>query len=490
LNRGTIRSTVLSRRSWHADVDPAFLAEVNTVCIDGATKRLASEVPEAFLPDIETVFLLGDQDQSTLARTIAATTDPYVLSFGPVGTTQNILTNGTWDGLYHLEVFDAATGTNGTALRRQCREFFIGADPVTNVATYYVTIDRPWRNSTDTGYSFRLFQPSFYLRDNVTELVDGRVFDTSRQLLVALPEGFARRTSREDYRGQNKGRPEGFTRGEYFQLAAPNRAPVAAVPAPGGALTTWVGPEPLGTFSYRYTYVWGKKNFESAAPGGSYDPVWESAPSPETASVNVPVTASSPVISALTNIDFQLGFGDASTLRYAHSGLRKRIYRARTAVTSGGGFEQNVEYPGIYFFLDEVGGEVTTYTDDGSAIPDYHRRLPESRGYYAWSSMPHQDVAYEIDLRVYRRPLALLVDSDAPPIHPDFDDMFEDLVLARLCEMDKSPEASAMYEAKYQERLLAYRAKEASPAAFVPPEPWRPGPDYRDPYRYATYRST
>ena len=488
MNRGTIRSTVLSRRSWHADVDPAFLAEVNTVCIDGATKRLASEVPEAFLPDIETVFLLGDRDQSTLSRTIAATSDPYVLSLGSVGSSANVSTDGTWDGLYHVEVFDATLGATSTVLRRQCREFFTAPHPTTAVSTYYVTIDRPWRNNTDSGFSFRLFQPSFYLRDNVTELVDGRVFDTSRQLLVTLPEGFARRTSREDYRGQNKGRPEGFTRGEYFQLAAPNRTPSVTVPVVAG--DTWVGPEPLGTFTYRYTYVWGKKNFESAAPGGSYDPVWESAPSPETSSINVPTTSASPVISVMANIDHQLGFGDASTLRYTHSGLRKRIYRARTGVTSGGGFEQNVEYPGIYFFLAEVDGSVTPSTDDGSKIPDYHRRLPESRGYYSWSSMPHQDTAYEIDLRVYRRPLSLLVDSDAPPIHPDFDDMFENLVLARLCEMDKSPDASALYEAKYQERLLAYRAKEANPAAFVPPEPWRPGPDYRDPYRYSVYRSS
>lgn len=488
MNRGTIRSTVLSRRSWHADVDPAFVAEVNTVCIDGAVKRLASEVPEAFLPDNETVFLLGDLDQSTLTRSIAATTDPYVLSLGSVGTTTNVVTNGTWDGLYHIEVYDSAGGATSTVFRRQCREFFIAPDPVTGFSTYFVTIDRPWRNSTDTGLYFRLFQPSFYLRDNVTELVDGRVFDTSRQLLVTLPEGFSRRTSREDYRGQNKGRPEGFTRGEYFQLAAPNRAPVAALD--GQAAPVWVGPEPLGTFTYRYTYVWGKKSFESAAPGGTYDPVWESAPSPETSSVTATSMASRILVTALTNIDYQLGFGDAATLRYTHSGLRKRIYRARTAVTAGGGLEQNIEYPGIYFFLDEVGGEATTYADNGSKIPDYHRRLPESRGYYAWSSMPHQDTAYEIDLRVYRRPLSLLVDSDAPPIHPDFDDMFEDLVLARLCEMDKSPDASAMYEAKYQERLLAYRAKEANPSAFIPPEPWRPGPDYRDPFRYAVYRST
>jgi hypothetical protein len=483
MNRGTIRSTVLSRRSWHADVDAAFVEEVNTVCIDGALKRLASEVPEAFIPDRETVYLLADQDQDTLSRTVAATTDPYVLSFGLAGVAMAV--NGTADGLFHIEVVTS----DGRVLSRQCREFWLETTgPYAN--HYLVSIDHPWEDSTSTGMDFRLFQPYFYLRDNVTELVDGRIFDNARQLLTTLPAGFVRKTSQEDFRGTYRGRPEAFSRWEMFQLAAPNRTPTVAL-VPGAVPDPpWVGPEPVGAFSYRYTYVWGKKNFEVVAPGGGYDPTWESAPSPESASITVANLAAAVVVSTLTNIDFQLGFGTTGTVRKGHSGLRKRIYRARSAVTAGGGLETNLEYPNIYFFLAEVDGETTSYTDDGSVIPDYHRRLPESRGYYAWAPVPHQDATYRVDLRVYRRPLSLLVDSDAPPIHPDFDDLFENLVLARLCEMDKSPEAALVYENAYKERLLAYRAKEANPAALVPPEPWHPDRAFADSSRYTPYRSS
>lgn len=483
MNRGTLRDLVLSRRNWHADVDDDFEAEVNAL-INSAVKQLASDCPEAFSPDQETVHVLDDKTSDDLSRTLAATVDPHVLSFGAVGTATNIVTDGTWDGLYHVEV---TTSDGATTFRRQCREFFTAT--ISGTLCYCVSIDRAWRNNTDTAMTFRLHQPYFYLRDNVTQLVDGRIFDSTRQPLNILPAGWARETGWEDYQGQGKSRPESLARWDYFQIPAPNRAPTAALEDSLNP-PDWVGPEPMGTFKYRYTYVWGRKSFEVAAPSGTYDPVWESAPSPESNAFSVSDVAAAIEVSNLVNIDHQLGFALAGALRDGRSGLRKRIYRARTAVTAGGGFETDIEYPGIYFLLDEVDGLTTEYVDDGSRIPDYHRRLPESRGYYAWSTVPHQDRTYEIDLRVYRRPLSLLCDSDAPALQPEFDDMLEDLVLSRICEMDKSPQDAANYKASYQQRLEQYRAAKANPADFIPPRPWRPDHTYSDPYRYLPFRST
>jgi hypothetical protein len=469
MNRGVLRSNVLSRRSWHADVDTAFLAEVDTVCIDGAIKRLASEVPEAFIPDEERVILLPDQTHTTLSRTVSATDDPYVLSFGVVGSTNlTIVTDGTWDGLYHIEV--ASPDDDGVTFRYQCREFFIAGDPDTAANTYYVSLVRPWRNSTDEDMSFRLFQPHFFTRDDVTQVVDGRVYNNTQDTVLAVPAGSVRNLQSEDYQGQVVGRPVRISRWQHFQIPAPNRAPTGSSIA-----GSWVGPEAIGTFTYRYTYVWGRKDFQLVAPGGTYDPVWESSPSPETSAVTVASVAAVAEVTQMTNIDHMLNFDPVPALiRNGHSGLRKRIYRARTAVAAGGGNETRVEIAGIYYFLAEVNGDDPDYQDTGADVPDYFRRLPESQGYWAWAVHPHQDAAYEIDFRVYRRPPPLLSDSDAAPIHPDFEDMLEDLVLARLCELDKSPEAALVYENKFKERLLAYRAKEANPAAFVPPVPWTP----------------
>lgn len=482
MNRGTRRQMALSRRSWHADVDADFVEEVNTTAIDGAVKLLASKVPEAFIPDRETVYLYKDETDTTLARKVAATTDPYVLSFGLAAGGTSMKVDGTRDLITHIEVVSPDNGT--TIYTRVCREFWLQSGGAYD-GHYLVSIDRPWRNGTDTDMAFRLFRPFFYLRDNTTELIDGRVFDSSREPLYTLPAGYARRIGMEDYRGTVSGRPESFARWEHKQLAAPNRAPTAAL----GNLA-WLGPMPPGKRKYRYTYVWGKRDFELAAPSGTYDPVWESAPSPESGSITVPDMTQRVELSNLTNIDFMLGFGTSGTVRNTHSGLRKRIYVAISSVLPGAGTTQEIEYPDIYFLLDEVDGSTTAYIDDGSKIPDYHRRLPESRGYYAYSTVPHHDADYQLDLRVYRRPLALLSDSDAPQIHPEFDDMLDDLILSRLCEIDKSPVDAKMYMASFEARLLEYRSKEANPADFIPPRAW--GFSHADvsfdPSRYTPYR--
>lgn len=486
MNRGTLRSNVLSRRSWHADVDKKFEAEVNTVCIDGAIKRLAREVPEAFIPDEEAIYLYPDMTDLTLERTVAATVDAWVLTFGPSTGGEPIAVDGTLDGLYHIE----AVQPDNTLVTYQCREFWLQSGGPYD-GHYLVSLNRPWRNTTDTGMSFRLHQPYFYLRDNTTKLVDGRVFDTTRNVVTTLPTGFVRRIASEDYRGSYRGRPDAFARWNHFQLPAPNRTPqvqldTTLVPDP------WVGPMPPGKRKYRYTYVWGKRDFQSAAPGGQYEPLWESAPSPESATIDVADMSKAVQLYDLVNIDFVQGFGTTGTLRKGHSGWRKRIYVAISSVEPGAGTVQQIEYPDIYFFLDEVDGETTMYVDDGSVIPDYGRRIPESRGYYAWSAVPHQDAKYRVDLRVYRRPLSLLCDNDAPQVHPDFDDMLEDLVLARLCEMDKSPNDALKYEADYKSKVEEYRAAEASPADFVPAEPWRPTPSFdilKDPFYYTPYRT-
>ena len=84
-------------------------------------------------------------------------------------------------------------------------------------------------------------------------------------------------------------------------MPAPNRAPVATVPNQDPP-DPWLGPEPPGTFKYRYTYVWGRKDTDIRAPGGAYDPMLESSPGPESNSVVMTGTANVVVLSNLVNI--------------------------------------------------------------------------------------------------------------------------------------------------------------------------------------------
>ena len=484
MNLGELREKVADLRSRHISGN-TFAREFRRSVVAPALKQLSSDCPEAFIPDEETVVIYKDYTSTTMNRKISATLDPYVLDLGQQaapGVTP-VVVNGTWDCIYYLEITDPTTGE---LIRRRCREFFLAGNPPQRA---YVSIDRPWRNPTDTNLEFRLSQPYFYTRDDVTAVVDGRVYDSTQQVLFTVPAGAMRIFCQEDYNGTVTGRPERLSRWGHEQMTAPNRAPLASIPNQDPPVP-WLGPEPPGTFKYRYTYVWGTKDTDLTAPGGAYDPMLESSPSPESNEVVMANANNGVLLRGLVNIDYVQNFDPTpGSLRNTHSGWRKRIYRARSAVVATVGMQNDIEYPeDIYFFLAEVDGAVTTFTDTGTITPDYTRRLPESHGYFKWALHPHQNDQYTVDFRVYRRPPLLLSDSDAPPVHPDYEDMLLLLCLKYSAMLDKQPAEAQEYERQFLDKLGKWRAKDANPSAVIIPVPWTMV-DYNDWYRYGPFKS-
>jgi len=483
MNLGELRQKVADLRSRHISGE-TFATEFRRSVVAPALKQLSSDVPEAFIPDEETIVIYKDYTSASMNRKISATADPYVLNLGVAAdpSATPVVTDGTWDCVYYLEI----TLTSGELVRRRCREFFVAGNPPQNA---YVSIDRPWPNNTDTNLEFRLYQPYFYTRDDVTAVVDGRVYDSTQQVLFTVPAGAMRIFCQEDYNGTVTGRPERLSRWGHEQLPAPNRTPTAAVPNQDPPVA-WLGPEPPGTFKYRYTYVWGKKDTDLVAPGGKEDPMLESSPSPESSAVTMVNAANAVVLTNLVNIDYIQNFDSASApLRNTHSGWRKRIYRARSAIVPTGGMQNDIEYPeDVYFFLDEVDGAVTTYTDRGQVTPDYSRRMPEPHGYFRWALHPHQNDEYTVDFRVYRRPAPLLNDNDAPQVHPDYEDMLLLLCLKYAAMLDKQPAEAQEYERQFLDKLAKWRGKDANPSAVIVPVPWTMV-DYADWYRYGPFKS-
>jgi hypothetical protein len=481
MNRGEHAAAAMDLESWHADVDDAFLSKLRRG-IDRAYRRISGDIPEALIPDMEYIQIFGDETQTTLGRTLANTDDEYVLTFGAVGLSgaQPIVIDGTWDGVMHLEI------TYGdTTIRRRCREFWEHKVAGAYLNHYLVSLDRPINFSGQTGLSFRLFQPRFYPKSDVTKVLDARLFDSNRALIQPLPDGFIRLSQFEDFKGETTGVPQAMCRNAREQIPAPVKAP-SVTNAP---VSNWIdGQEAPGTFKYRYTYVWGKRSTERQSPRGSYDPMWESAPSPESAAITVAAVGSDAVRVDTTNIAWQLDFDPNPTAtRSGRSGLRKRIYRARTATTASGTAESQVEAPGVYFFLAEIADDDTTYTDDGSQIPEYDRRLPESAGYWAWSFAPHQNDTYEMDLRVLRRPTALQVDTDSPNIDPQYEHALTTLIRKELAAISDDQTKVQTLEGDYLAFVATFRAEAGNSSAYVPPKPWLPDltqrPLYYGPYR-------
>lgn len=469
MNRAEIRQAMFTLRSRGVpDTDTKAIATYNTL-IDLAYKRLCSECPSALLPDMEHCILLPEYRTvgTATGTTISKTADPFVMEFHVAGTWLPTM-DGTWDGIYHLEITDS----RNTVHRRQCREFWVtqeeGVFPP--VYHYYVSLDRPWDTNITGNMNFRLYSPEFFTQDDVVQVLDGGLWDSARGFMVPVAQGAVHFQGWNDVRGDVRGRPANFYRSRHFQLDAPNFTPTVT-PAVDQEQLVW-GLEATGKFDYCFTYVWGKRDQMRQDPAGNYDPQWESSPSPVSAAIVVPTNRHTTVTVGLPDVDWQVFYDKAGTLRQTHSGLRKRIYRRRYTSTGAAPLITAIEAPEVFQFLAEVDGATTTFTDNGSVVPGYYRRLPEVHGYYAWTGTPQQDQRYELDLRVLRRPRSLLNDYDAPRVHPDAIDALIQWCVYYFDQNDNNLEGAAAALRAAKEMTGQLRSRYANPSAFVEAVPW------------------
>lgn len=393
--------------------------------LNRALMLMADDVPTAFVPDEEHAVVLVDRTSAGEGLYIQPTSDARIMQFvlsdgtvaldptSPLYTTPTV--DGTWDGIMHLEIVDET----GKLLRRQSREWWQdGTATPANTWKYYVTLDRPWQNTTDTILSCRIHQPEFFLRSDVKNILGpARIYDEQKQIIGSLVGGAARTNSYEDYRGEYKARPETYWRTRHVQIQAPTEAPTLEA-----SNATWTGPWEEGTFDFVYTYCWGYRDEEwQESVTGIRDPMWESAPSPSasyshsTGTPNVKIRFSAPAL------DSEYGFhtADGSGV-HGRGGYYTRIYARRTAVRSAGlGSIILLETSNRYYLLDQY-DQLTSanpYYEWGGSIPlDHSRPLVPSTGYYGYSVYPHQDRRYELDFKVSRRPSELIDDQDTAPI--------------------------------------------------------------------------
>ncbi len=127
-----------------------------------------------------------------------------------------------------------------------------------------------------------------------------------------------------------------------------------------------------------------------------------------------------------------------------------------------------IEYPSVFQLLAEVDGATTTYEDNGSVIPDYYRRLPESHGYYLWRVTPYQDAEYQLDIRVRRKPTPLYNDYDAPKVDPTANEMLVEGLKSKLYRKKGNFVEADKAWSKFSSMCREYQAQFASPARIVP----------------------
>tara|TARA_R100001224_G_C4023558_1_gene150195 strand:- start:460 stop:1878 length:1419 start_codon:yes stop_codon:yes gene_type:complete len=446
--------------------------------------QIAEEAPFLFFEDIIPFSVDPDAKPTRTDDTVSVlATDHWVLQQDLTSTTTDRLvwntTNATsrnWSGRT-VSVEDA----DGRWYDFRIREVWIvllGG----GVTQARMSLDKPWpTNTAPTGLNYRIQTSEVALPDDMIEI---RSMTLKRNQLdyplTVIGQDRAEYASLNMAdRLQSQGVPRWCFRREYQVLQAPTFDPVAT--ATSGQV--WAGPEPKGKFQYLFTYIWGQREIWYTTPGplsqtqvkpivtpdttnSRIEAYWESGPSNETAIVEV----SQPGVEVtLPNIDFMLGFDGTGLPRRNRSGIRKRIYRRR--LTDAG--DQvllagvRVETPDNFFFLDEVEGEVITYTDTGAITPDYNRPFREVHGYQTLRFIPVPDKTYAVDLRCVRTPRKLVDDKDVPRIHSDAIPTLINKTLQYVYEAMGNEGAKRSAQADYERALynLTKRYGDARPSS-------------------------
>lgn len=460
-NLAGIRDAIFAQTDWAPATSNEAVTRVNEF-INRAYYRLALDAPYLFFVDKFTmatepdVNMAGDTDTISVSAGDAWAMQTDLLVGAPGSTTWN--SNRAWDGrVIAIENPDTL----------DWHEFRIRE--VVQGERYIITLDRPWRNGSDTGLKWRVQTSEFTLPHDVIEVKAITLRrDQLDYPLQVIGESRAEYASLDNTnRLLQSGVPRWAFRREHQHLRSPTLKPAVGT----SAATVWeTSGGPVGTFQYLYTYVWGKHEvwFHGQGPlqhdtlvanSTRYLPYWESGPSPESDVVDNRV-AGLHITVALPNIDRMLGFDDGSTARYRKAGLKKRIYRRRLTATG-----DSIESPDRFYLLAEVDGHETSFTDTGEYIPDLGTPFRPIHGYQTMKMYPVPDTRYEAVIRAVRRPLELADDQDVPLIHADGVDALVSRALAYLYESQglDTKKAGAMRDYEQALFVLAKRYGDMRP---------------------------
>lgn len=474
--------SALNARSWNSsgEVLEARVRDAARL----AAAEMVSRVPTALAPDEDHVVVYASQRSvdSGVAALIETTVDPWVLRLTdrnsvalghPLSaTTWRPAVDRTWDGRMHLEL----QAPDGRWRRRQSRSWW-SVPQLDGGSEWYVSVDRPVDWTAPDGMEFRVHQPEFFPRADVHQVLSpARIWSDGREHIVQVEPGTAIREGWTDDQGRTTGIPTILRRGRSFQMPAPHRAPDVEA---RWLASTWAGPWQEGAYKFRYTICWGMRDGEwGYLPGGLREPLWESAPSEESARFDHLADIGAGIAVMFPNIEAHQNFADPATLRYGRSGWFLRLYVAQFAAYPAGagvGAYSRVETSGVYYPLADVGlsGVAPEFLWRGVEIPDRQRPLKHATRYFGWHLHPVPDQRCEIDLRTLRSPPSFVHATDTFPLHEAFHPAFFHLFLSYLCLADGvDTKTSVLHRTIFQTMVDEVLAVEGSGGGIVEPVPF------------------
>ena len=533
MNLKEIRDAIFSQVDWAPSQSTEAIARVDgfinraydRICLESPFLFFESKVKLATQTDVvpvltnDTVSLITDDTGSIEPNQY----NPWVFQqntavTSPAQTGVQWQIDRSWDGRT-IEITDA----NGVAHRNTIRtvwKLLTTPGDATSVA-YRLSVVTPWDFSTygHGPFKYRIYTQKYSLPDDLVEMRSMRLWQNSRNWpLSVLGQEEAEALSIADPKlNIARGLPRTVFRREHVKIPGPGVAPKVELDPEVQAYQKWQGPEPRGTFEYVITYTWGKRDIFFSNPGMGYafgyetdwsndetvsdvfnadplkpedassnrfrEPLWESAPSPISVKVEVPIIdagLAKAVKITLPNIEYMLGFmsggqtfggGTWERKNIHQSGIHVRIYRRRStedftaydslSTVSPAGVDvtnlnkldiKNAFYLLSEFRIDEANGGI--FYDNGRIIPDYNRRLRDIHGYQTVQLYPQPDARYELDVRCVRRPQKLEHDQDAPVVHAEAVDLIVQRALVYLYESMGNPDGSAMAQLRYDRQLF------------------------------------
>lgn len=258
-------------------------------------------------------------------------------------------------------------------------------------------------------------------------------------------------------------------------------------------LPHWQGDADPFLSDFDYVDLMGLDNRVYPGQARIMEPIIESAPSPASELIELESDAGTlltpNVYVQLPNIEYALGFimqgtqwtgasSDGFNRQHSYkSGVYVRVYRQRVSADLGTGYTglgvdaspggrniyglANLDFDDGYYLLAEVKIDQQNagiFIDDGSLIPDYHRRLRDIHGYQSVKFHPRPQDTYEVEIRALRRPSELVSDYDVPVVHAEACDLIVYKTLEYLYERMGQPQKKLDAQNEYN-RLLGQHAK-------------------------------
>ena len=341
-----------------------------------------------------------------------------------------------------LEVYDTTTSA---WIQRRIRDVYSATynppdGPILGyAASDFIVVDQPWDTLGETGLSWRIYTDEYPYPEE-SRLIVNALYDPNSTSPTALypadRQGMIGERVNTGWR--MKTRPRSFADGNRYQLPAPHYTPVginstenselwgfdAAAGEHGDpALPGQSAPQygAGGVFSYKVVHVWGRRPWANPTKRALLQAFYMSAPSKASEQVTVAWGGPAAVVSAMADIEYDLGYGPDSTYpSYHHSGVEKWIFRARHSYEDPDGGNNNAAHKrpqsdGVYYLWRIVAGSTVSVVDRGDYDPvDYEYPLVPVHGYYhlRLNSLPVEGKEMWIEGR--RKEKKLEYDTDVP----------------------------------------------------------------------------